>query len=267
MNCNEFDEKISLSIDGKLDKDEEKDFLDHSIHCQRCKTALENTKKMIDSFEDLKHMKAPEDLSTGIIQALELEMGEFAGEESQESPKESPKENVQEDEHENVRKVGHVNPQRKKSNGWLSKQSPQIKRISLAAVLVLIVSSAVILTADWLPSPIEKDMVDMESAEESSLDERAADDSGDAPDSIENREAEDLQDGPEITNMEENEEAFGDEPSSEEGLDQGGIDGEHTILETEEKETFGIKYGEWIVLLLGIGVISVIVVFRKNRRS
>ena len=281
MNCKEFDDKISQYIDGELNKDEEKAFLDHSNHCQRCQNTLENTKRMIGSLEDLKHMKAPENLSKNIIQALELEMEKFTGEESRESLEKSTKENVQDNEHENVQKIGQHESDRINRKGWFSKQSPWIKKASLAAVLILIVSSAVILTSDWLLSPIEDDMVSMESVEESALDERVADDTDKFSDSINNEETVDSQDEPGVTAMEEEESEFREESSSEEEFGEEGIDeetpdmnepleseeGESTIHATEEENTFGIKYSEWIVLLLGIGVISIVVVLRKNRRN
>ncbi len=266
MNCKEFDDKISLYIDGKLNSDEEKVFLDHSKDCQRCHRALENTGRMLDTLQDLNHIKAPKDLSKSIIEALEMEGINFGSGNSQVDSEKITEnnvqekileDNVQEDEQKNVRKTVQLDTHRRNRSGRFLKQMPWIKKVSLAAVLVLIVTSAVILSNDWLPSPIQDDTMVMESGEESALDERAADETEAGFESLENGEAQDSGGDIGITATEDGEADFEDDSADAYG--EG--------VEESEVDTFGIEYGEWIVLLLGIGVISVIAVLRKNRKN
>ena len=273
MNCKEFDDKISLYIDKKLNSDEEKIFLDHSKHCQRCHVALENTGRMLDSLQDLNHIRAPKDLSKSIIEALKMEEMNLANGNSPVDLENITEKNVQEDQHYSVRKTGQLESHRKSRSGRFLKQMSWIKKVSLAAALVLIVTSAVILSNNWLPSPIQDDMMVMESGEESTLDQRAADESEPGPESLENGEAQDSGEDIGITASEEGEGEFEDEAGTSEDLDGETLDEDDAAdsygesVEDSEVDTFGIKYGEWIVLLLGIGVISVIVVLRKNRKN
>ncbi len=264
MNCNEFDEKISLYIDGKLNKDEEKSFLDHVNDCRQCFRALENTKGILGSLEDLNNIKAPEDLSKSIINALEMEVMKSKYEKTRKGSEESTENSIVEDEYENVQKNREFYGYRKNPRQWFLKQNPWIKKVSLAAVLILIVTSTVILNTDWAPSPIQEDMMVMDSEGESDPEERPVEESEEISDSVENEISEYPQRQPGITAMEDEETAFGEDSYSREDQVE---ESELRTMETEESKILGVKYREWIVLLLGIGVITVIVVPRKNRKN
>ncbi len=265
MNCKEFDDKISLYIDKRLHMDEEKNFLDHSKHCQHCRRALENTERMLDSLQDLNHIKAPKDISKNIIRALEMDVISLGSEDPQIITEKNTEESsekilgdiVRKDKQNSVRETEQLDLFRGDRKDRFLKQMPWIKKVSLAAVLILVVTSAVILSTDWLPRPTQDDMMVMESGEESTLDERAADESEADPESPESQETQDFGEDIGITATEEGDGDFEDDAEEAYGLG----------VEDSEMDTFGIKHGEWIVLLLGIGVISVVAVLRKNRKN
>ncbi|NBG87916.1 anti-sigma factor family protein [Isachenkonia alkalipeptolytica] len=228
MNCKEFENSISLYIDEKLNDDEKTAFLAHKDHCSHCDRALENTEKMVGSLQELKDLKAPEGLSKSIMATLEQE--------EENNPREDVDQYLEESSGRNHKK-------------WFIKQLPWMKKISLAAVMVLIITSAVILTTDRFPAPREDEMTVMESAD---------DDAG-------------------ITSMDEEESISPEEAAPEEAVEEEPPAAMEETVEPEERDgdtsetfgrdTFGMEYGKWIVILLGIGVISVIGVLRKDRKK
>ncbi len=244
MNCNEFDNYLSLYIDDKLTKEQETEFLAHKEQCEHCFRALQNAETMNVGMEELRDLKAPEDLSKNVIRALRLEQS-------------SSFENVQKNEQKNVQKSQQPGRKAPSGNGRLLPKLSWVKRVALAAVMVLIVTSAVILSTDWLPRPVE-DMVTMDSTEEgaSIMDEQESA-MGDPAREQERADGE--------------EELF----TSEEEYDEDTADGAERPIETDEAgpetpeffggETLGITYGEWLVILLGFGVIGVILILRRNR--
>ncbi len=216
MNCKEFENKILGYLENELDHENKDAFLAHKQDCPHCSRALENTERMVKSLSDLKKIKAPEDLSESIIASLEKEV-ENRGTDFRQ--------------------------------GLLSRM-PRIKRVSLAAVLVLLITAGLILRTDWIPAPREDEMT----VTESTVDEGAG-----------------------ITSMDDQEEALEEDAPGEEDYSDESPDMAVEREASEEKdgesqrtygeETFGLNYSKWLVILTGIGVISVIVVFRRNRVS
>lgn len=234
MDCKEFDNKISLYIDGELNSDDTKYFLEHSKKCLRCYRALENSEQMMLGFKELSHIKAPEDLSKNIIYALERETENNLDEEAQRD----------------------FNNNRKSQNkkgfkGQLGKGTSWVKKLSVAAVLLMVLTSALIFSRDWIPIPMEEEMRVMENMEESAIEDSALDESQEVSSQNENSELEDSEESVGITALE------GEEDASKELISR----------DVDEDSPLIPEQNQWIVILLGIGVISGIVVLLKNRKS
>lgn len=217
MNCKEFENNISRYMDEELSREETTAFLAHQEKCSHCKRALENTERTVESLRDLQHMKAPQDISGSIIASLEKEKSDSGS----------------------------------GQKTLFLHRVPWVKKVSLAAVLVLVVTSALILSTDWLPLPKEDEMTVMESAEEE----------------------------PGVTSMDDlddHEQEFQEEAPSDEGETEESPGTEMEKKRTEEKdqeatrtygsEPLGIDYGKWIILLLSIGVVSTLIVLLRNRK-
>lgn len=216
MNCKEFEKNISLFIDGKLDTEIKSAFNAHLKTCSACEVKLENTRKMIAGLQDLEKIKAPKDLRDNIMRQLKAE------------------------EVSKVEKQASDSIQKNRSSRVLP-----IKKFALAAALILVVASTVILNYDFFQGPMDEGTMIMESADRDFSEDAVMRDTEESAEDFESEE-----------------ESFGDEEAE---VTDGGE--EMVNLEQYEEDTFGIKYGEWIVLLLGIGVISVIIVLQKNRNT
>lgn len=216
MNCKEFENNISLYIDGKLNTDTKAAFNAHLEVCNSCKVKLENTKNMIAGLQDLEEITAPKDLRGNILQQLKAE--------------EVP----------NTEKQASDSTQKNRS----SRVFP-IKKFALVAAMILVVASTLVLNYDFFQGSMDEGAMIMESADRDFSEDTVMRDNGEPTEAFESEE-----------------ESFGDEEVEV-------TDGEEETVNPEqyEEDTFGIKYGEWIVLLLGIGVISVIIVLQKNRNT